>query len=116
MQDYALNILGSEWVIIVLVALVVLFGTNRLPEVAKKLGRTVGEFNKTKNEIQNQITGITNASINITNPVQNERQKLEFIAKSLGIDFAAKTDDEIRKAISEKMPGKNTEPDQKDTK
>jgi len=103
MLNFALNILGSEWIIIILVALFALFGTNKLPDVAKKLGRTVGEFNRTKSEIQNQITGITNANLNITSPVQNERQKLEFMAKSLGIDFAAKTDDEIRKAISEKM-------------
>ncbi len=116
MLDFALNILGSEWVIIILVALFALFGTNKLPDVAKKLGRTVGEFSKTKTEIQNQISGIANANLNITSPVQNERQKLEFMAKSLGIDFAAKTDDEIRKAISEKMPGKNPEPDQKDKK
>jgi sec-independent protein translocase protein TatA len=116
MQDYVLNILGSEWIIIVLVAMIVLFGTNKLPDMAKKLGKTVGEFNRARSEIQNQISGITNANLNITNPVQNERQKLEFMAKSLGIDFAAKTDDEIRKAILEKMPGKNTEPEQKDTK
>lgn len=114
MQNYVLNILGSEWVIIVLVALIVLFGTNKIPDVAKKLGRTVGEYNRAKAEIQNQISGITNANLNITNPVQNERQKLEAMAKSLGIDFAAKTDDEIKKAVSEKMP--KNDPDQKDKK
>ena len=111
MLNQALDILGTEWIVIILVALIALFGTNKLPDVAKKLGKTVGEFNKTKSEIQNQISGVTNANLNITNPVQNERQKLEFMAKSLGIDFAAKTDDEIRKAISEKMSG--TEKDRK---
>lgn len=114
MLSYALNILGSEWIIIILVALIVLFGTNKLPDIARKLGRTVGEYNKTKTDIQNQIAGVTNANLNITNPVQNERQKLEFMAKSLGIDFATKTDDEIKKAISEKMSGNDTE--QKDRK
>lgn len=114
MLSFALDILGNEWIIIILVALIALFGTNKLPDVAKKLGRVAGEFNRTKTEIQNQVTGITNANLNITNPVQNERQKLEFIAKSLGIDFAAKTDDEIKKAISEKMSGNDTE--QKDRK
>ena len=113
MMDLALNILGSEWIIIVLVALIALFGTNKLPDVAKKLGRTVGEFNRTKSEIQNQISGIANANLNITSPVQNERQKLEFMAKSLGIDFAAKTDDEIRNAIAEKMHADSTEKDRK---
>ncbi|HIH06684.1 MAG TPA: twin-arginine translocase TatA/TatE family subunit [Candidatus Nitrosotenuis sp.] len=108
MFEYSLNILGSEWIIIVFVALIALLGTNRFPDVAKKLGRAVGQYNKTKEELQNQLAGITNTNLNITNPVQNERQKMEFIAKSLGIDFLGKTDDELKKLISDKMSGSNT--------
>lgn len=111
MLDYSLNIVGSEWIIIIFVVLIALLGTNRLPDITKKLGRAVGEYNKTKNEIQNQITGAYNANLNVTSPVQNERQKMEFIAKSLGIDFAGKTDEELKKIISSKMAG----PDTKDT-
>lgn len=107
MLEYSLNILGSEWIVIIFVALLALLGTNRLPEVTKKLGRAVGEYNKTKNEIQNQLAGIT-PNLNITAPVQNERQKLEFIAKSLGIDFAGKTNDELKKMISSKMSYTNS--------
>ena len=87
---------------------IALLGTNRFPDVAKKLGRAVGQYNKTKEELQNQLAGITNTNLNITNPVQNERQKMEFIAKSLGIDFLGKTDDELKKLISDKMSGSNT--------
>ena len=108
MFEYSLNILGSEWIIIVFVALIALLGTNRFPDVAKKLGRAVGQYNKTKEDLQNQLAGITNTNLNITNPVQNERQKMEFIAKSLGIDFLGKTDDELKKLISDKMSGSNT--------
>jgi len=100
---YSLNILGSEWIIIIFVALLALLGTNKLPEVTRRLGKAVGEYNKTRAEIQNQLSGVTNANINVTNPVQNERQKLEFMAKSLGIDFASKTDNELKKMIAEKM-------------
>lgn len=86
-------------------------GTNKLPEVTKKLGRAVGEYNKTKNEIQNQLSGMTNANLNITSPVQNERQKMEFIAKTLGVDFEGKTDEELKKIISSKMSGPETKKD-----
>jgi sec-independent protein translocase protein TatA len=103
MLEYSLNILGSEWVIIIFVALLALLGTNRLPEVTKKLGRAVGEYNKTKNEIQSQLSGAANANLGVTVPVQNERQKLEFIAKSLGVDFVGKTNDELKKIIASKM-------------
>ncbi|MEM3065140.1 MAG: twin-arginine translocase TatA/TatE family subunit [Candidatus Nitrosotenuis sp.] len=111
MLEYTLNILGSEWVVIVFVALLALLGTNRLPDVAKKIGNAVGEYNKTKNEIQSKLTGAMNTNLKITAPVQNERQKLEFIAKSLGIDFAGKTTEELKKMISSKM----TETDSKES-
>ena len=45
MLEYSLNIIGSEWMIIIFVALILLLGTNRFPEAAKKIGKMVGEFN-----------------------------------------------------------------------
>lgn len=108
MLEYSLNILGSEWIIIIFVALIALLGTNRMPELTKKLGKAVGEYNKTKTEIQNQLAGITNTNLNITGPVQSEREKMEFIAKTLGIDSEGKTDEELKKIISSKMSGPET--------
>ena len=110
MLEYSLNILGSEWIIIVFVALLAILGTNKLPEATKKIGNLMGEYNKTKNDIQRNLNGIYD-NINVTGPVQNERQKLEFIAKSLGVDFAGKTDDELKRIISSKM---STDSPQKD--
>ena len=107
MIDFALNIMGSEWIIIIFVALIVLLGTNRLPEVTKKLGKAVGEYNKTRNEVQKQFTDFSSSNLDILGPVENERQKLDTIAKSLGINSKNKTDEEIRFAISEKIGKKN---------
>jgi len=108
MLEYYLNIMGSEWIIIIFVALVVLLGTNRLPEVARKFGKIAGEYNKTKNEVQNQFKDVTNSNLSIAGPVENDRQKLETIAKSLEIDFANKTDDELREIISLKIGKRDT--------
>ena len=47
MIDYALNIIGSEWIIIIFVALILLFGTNNLPEAGKKIGKMVGAVSYT---------------------------------------------------------------------
>lgn len=107
MLDYSLNILGSEWIIIIFVALILILGTNQLPSAAKKLGIAVNEFNKAKNEVQNQIKGISNTDLDISGPLETERQKLEMIAKSLGVNVAEKSDDELRKIISGKMGQKN---------
>ena len=109
MLGYSLNILGSEWIIIIFVALILILGTNQLPSAAKKLGKAVNEFNKAKNEVQNQMKGISNTDLDISGPLETERQKLEMIAKSLGVNVAEKSDDELRKIISGKMGQKNTD-------
>jgi sec-independent protein translocase protein TatA len=108
MFDYSLNILGSEWIIIVFVALVLILGTKQLPSAARKLGMAVNEFNKAKNEVQNQMKGISNTDLEITGPLETERQKLEMIAKTLGVDVAGKSDEELQKIIAGKM-GHNTD-------
>tara|TARA_B100000745_G_C19951393_1_gene321191 strand:+ start:98 stop:478 length:381 start_codon:yes stop_codon:yes gene_type:complete len=106
--DYTLNIIGSEWIIIIFVALILLFGTNKLPEAGKKIGKMVGEYNKAKTEMQNQIKEYTNPdskenNISIDGPVQTERQKLEYMAKSLGINIENKTDSELKQVIESKF-------------
>lgn len=108
MIDYALNIIGSEWIIIIFVALILLFGTNKLPEAGKKIGKMVGEYNKAKTEMQNQIKEYSNpdskeSNISINGPVQTERQKLEYMAKSLGINIENKTDSELKQVIESKF-------------
>ena len=40
----------SEWVIIAIVAIVVLFGAKKIPEMARSLGRAQGEFKKGMHE------------------------------------------------------------------
>jgi len=106
MFDSSLNIMGSEWIIIILVALGLILGTNQLPNTAKQLGRALSEFNKARNELQGQMKSITNQDLEISGPVETERQKLELIAKPLGINVLEKSDDELRKLIAEKLEQK----------
>jgi len=109
--EYLLNIIGSEWIIIIFIALILLLGTNRFPEMAKKIGKVVGEYNNAKNQIQNGMKDVTKENFEISGPVKDERKKLEIIANTLGVDFRSKTDDELKKIIDDKMgqPKKKTE-------
>ena len=102
MLDYSLNIAGSEWMIIIFVALVLILGTGKLPGAAKKLGKAVNEYNKAKNEIQENMKEVTEEAPKITGPVGTEREKLETMAKSMGVNVE-KSDDELQKMISEKI-------------
>ena len=113
MLDYSLNIAGSEWMIIIFVALVLILGTGKLPGAAKKLGKAVNEYNKAKNEIQDNMKEMTEESPKISGPVETEREKLETIAKSIGVKVEEKTDDELRESISGKIGQKKTDESEK---
>ena len=48
--------LGYQELLIILVIVLVLFGANRLPELARSLGSSVKEFKKGVNEAQKEET------------------------------------------------------------
>jgi len=50
--------LGPSELIIILGIVLLLFGAKKLPELARGLGRGVREFQKAKNEIEDEITKI----------------------------------------------------------
>ena len=103
MLEYALNIIGTEWIMIIFIALILLFGTNRFPEVAKRIGKLVGEYNNAKNQIENEMKDTTNQNLQVSGPVKDERKKLEMMANKLGIDYEHKTDVELKKIIEGKI-------------
>lgn len=103
MIEHSLNVAGSEWIIIIFVALVLILGTGRLPGAAKKLGKAVNEYNKAKNDIQDHMKEVTEEAPKISGPVESEREKLEMIAKSIGVKTEEKSDDELRKTIADKI-------------
>ena len=111
MLQHSLNIIGSEWIIIIFIALILLLGTNRFPEIAKKIGKVVGEYNNAKNQIQNEMKDVTKENFEISGPVKDERKKLEIMAGHFGVNCKSKTDDELRKIIDSKIgqPQKETQ-------
>ncbi len=116
MFDYALNIIGNDWIMIVLVALVLLLGTKRLPDATKKLARVMAQYDKTKNLVQEEIQKAKGEfNVNISGPVMSERQKLETLAKSLGVNTEGKTDDDLRNMVNSKLGG-SVKPDQDTSK
>ena len=103
MLEYTLNIIGTEWIIIIFIGLILLFGTNRFPDVAKKIGRLVGEYSNAKTQIENEMKGTTNKNLQVSGPVKDERKKLEMMASQLGIDYENKTDIDLKKIIENKI-------------
>lgn len=101
---------GMEWIWLVLIAIILLFGAKRLPELAKSIGRATGEFQKGRAEIEKEIAeakkSIESANddmkkgMSIDVPVEDpERAKLVKAGKDLGVETEGKSDEELREAI-----------------
>ncbi|HXX05379.1 MAG TPA: translocase [Candidatus Bathyarchaeia archaeon] len=104
MHDFALTIMGNDWIVIAFVALIMLLGTKRFPGASRRIGQIMGEVNKTKNIVQNEYQKAKGElSMPVQGPVTTEREKLELMSKTLGIDHSNKTDDELRNLIASKL-------------
>ncbi|TLX68925.1 MAG: twin-arginine translocase TatA/TatE family subunit [Thaumarchaeota archaeon] len=103
--NYFMNIGGSEWLIIGLLVVILLFGSKKLPEFSRTIGKAMGEFEKIRTvTLKEKIEQDSNYfGPRIANAVDNERHKLEMIAESLGINHVNKNDDELRILILDKI-------------
>ena len=106
MFDFSLNIIGNDWIMIAIVVLVLLLGTKRLPDMTRKIAKVMAQYDKTKNMVQEEIQKAKGEiNVNISGPVMSERQKLEALAKSLGVNTENKTDDDLRNIVNSKLAG-----------
>ncbi len=48
-------IAGQEWIFIIIIAVVFIFGAKKIPELAKTFGRARGEFEKGKIEGEEEL-------------------------------------------------------------
>lgn len=85
-----------EWAIVVLVILV-LFGTKKLPEFARNVGKATGEFTRGKMEVEREIRAAAAA------PAHAESDSVVNAAKALGIDTSNKDETVLRREISDKL-------------
>lgn len=93
---------GLEWVIIILVIVVIFFGAKKIPELARSMGKATSEFQKARMEAKKTVE---NDSNNARTEQQHsvDREKLESIAETLGVDYSNKDDEDLKNAIDEKL-------------
>ncbi|MFU8892813.1 MAG: twin-arginine translocase TatA/TatE family subunit [Luteolibacter sp.] len=48
--------LGAQEVILIFLVLLLLFGAKKLPELARGIGKSMGEFKKAREEFEHEIT------------------------------------------------------------
>ena len=94
----AFGIGGLEWVFIIVIVVVLFFGVKKIPEIARSVGRASSEYEKAKIQAKQELNQM-NAKGGSANEPSIDREKLESIADTLGIDSTNKNDVELRKAI-----------------
>lgn len=93
----AFGVGGLEWVFIIIIVVVLFFGVKKIPEIARSVGRASSEYQKAKIQAKQELNQM-NANDGIDKSTV-DREKLESIADTLGIDSTNKNDAELREAI-----------------
>jgi sec-independent protein translocase protein TatA len=94
---------GFEWIFIVIIVVVIFFGAKKIPDLARGFGKATSEFEKARIEAKRELRELKNAgtssSTSTTANTAANREKLESIADTLGIDYTDKNDEQLRLAI-----------------
>ena len=83
---------GYEWIFIILIIVVIIFGAKKIPELARSFGKATSEFEKARIQAKKEIDKLHNAD-------RVTREKLESIADTLRIDYIGKDDESLKKDI-----------------
>jgi sec-independent protein translocase protein TatA len=87
---------GAEIIIIVVVIAALFFGVKKIPELARSFGKASTEYEKARIEARREIQQLKQNNTTTTNV---DREKLESIADTLGIDYSSKNDEDLRSSI-----------------
>ena len=97
---------AAEWIIIIVIIAVVIFGAKKVPELARSFGRATTEYEKAKIEAKKELqrvkdlgTTTTTTTTSTTATNVQDREKLESVANTLGINHSEMSNDELRSAI-----------------
>src|SRR5467141_5389747 len=94
--DVTAQIEGIEWVVIlIIIAVLLLFGPSKLPELARGVGRALGEFRRGKMQIEREIS--TEISQMDT---RDMRMRVEKAASALGLSSSGRSEMELKLDIA----------------
>ncbi len=87
---------GFEYVILlIIIGILLLFGPQKLPELARGLGRALGEFRRGKMEVERQISQEI-----ATMDVRDTRARVEKAAGVLGLPAAGRSEMQLKLDIA----------------
>ena len=94
--NLAAQIIGIEWIIVlIIVAILLLFGPQKLPELARGIGRALGEFRRGRMEVERQLSQELSET-----EVRDTRMRVERAASALAVPSAGKSELQLKLDIA----------------
>jgi sec-independent protein translocase protein TatA len=92
--------LGPSELLIIFALIMLLFGASKLPELARSMGTSMGEFKKAQKESELSLKEFESSLKNTTSEKEKE-STIKQTALNLGIDPKDKSDDELLSEIND---------------
>jgi sec-independent protein translocase protein TatA len=83
--------IGTEELVMIFLVVVLLFGANKLPELARSMGSAMGEFKKAQTESERNLREYEKS---LKEPIA-VKSKIQETAEKLEIDIKGKNDDQL---------------------
>jgi sec-independent protein translocase protein TatA len=83
--------IGTQELVMIFGVVLLLFGASKLPELARSMGGSVGEFKKAQKESELNLKEFEKS---LKEPLA-PKSKVQETAEKLGIDIKGKTDDQL---------------------
>jgi sec-independent protein translocase protein TatA len=87
---------GAEDILLILIVALFLFGPNKLPELARSLGKATGEFKKAQIQSESELK-------QMVKPSDNKDEKIHNLAVEMGLDVQNKSDEQLIEEIRSKI-------------
>lgn len=79
--------MGFSEIVFIFLAVLLLFGPNKLPEIARGLGKTIRQVRDATNEIKTEITREANKAAEVDTKIIDDTQKeIDKLKEQLTID------------------------------
>ena len=98
--------LGSTEILLIFVAIILLFGASKLPDLARSMGRSMGEFKRGQVEVEKELQAFKAEPAQPVQPYAKEQVELtrvQRMAKNLNLEIAGKSEDQLLAEIEKKL-------------
>ena len=95
--------LGPTELLLIFAAIVLLFGATKLPELARSMGQSMGEFKVGQMEAEKKYEALKNQPVQPQAPDDIALTRAQRMAKNLNIEIKGKTDEQLLAEIEKKL-------------